>query len=85
MSINPAQLPALLRPARWEALMQNAMDLWFRTTRRRLRRALHGRRPTSLRCGTNVRQLHDLGLSQAAEPARDNAFANAEAQLGMIR
>jgi hypothetical protein len=65
--------------------MQNAMDLWFRTSRRRLRRALRGERRAQLRCGSCSRQLHDLGLSPAAEPARDNVFADAEAQLGMIR
>jgi hypothetical protein len=75
----------LLHPARWEALMQNAMNLWFRTTRRRLRRALHANRHGNLRCGTSARQLRDIGLSQPPAPVRDNAFANAEAQLGMIR
>jgi hypothetical protein len=85
MSITPTQLPGLLHPARWEALMQNAMDLWFRTSRRRLRRALRDGRRTQLRCDSSARQLHDLGLPPAAAPARDHRFANAEAQLGMIR
>jgi len=83
MSPNPEQ-PSLLDPARWEALMQNAMDLWFRTTRRRLRRALRNEH-ARLRCGSSPRQLHDLGLSQAEAPSRDHGFADAEAQLGMIR
>jgi hypothetical protein len=65
--------------------MQNAMDFWFRTSRRRLRRALRGGRRTHLRFGTSARELHDIGLWPAAAPARDNSFANAEAQLGMIR
>jgi hypothetical protein len=85
MSTNSTQPFGLLRPARWEALMQNAMDLWFRTTRRRLRRALRDGRRTHPRCGNSARQLHDLGLPPAAAPSRDNTFANAEAQLGMIR
>jgi hypothetical protein len=85
MSIDPTQPSSLLHPARWEALMQNAMDLWFRTTRRRLRRALRVERRTRLRCGSSPRQLHDLGLSQPEAPARDHRFADAEAQLGMIR
>jgi hypothetical protein len=83
MSTHPVQ-PSLLDPARWEALMQNAMDLWFRTTRRRLRRALRSE-PARLRCNSSPRQLHDLGLSQPEAPARDHRFADAEAQLGMIR
>jgi hypothetical protein len=85
MSIDPTRPLRMLHPARWEALMQNAMDLWFRTSRRRLQRALRDERRTSFRCGSSARQLHDLGLPPAAEPARDNGFANAEAQLGMIR
>jgi hypothetical protein len=85
MSITPTRPPGVFHPARWEALMQNAMDLWFRTSRRRLRRALRGERRAQLRCGSSARQLHDLGLSQGTEPAHDNGFANAEAQLGMIR
>ena len=85
MSTNSTQPFGLLRPARWEALMQNAMDLWFRTSRRRLRRALRGERRAQLRCGSCSRQLHDLGLSQGTEPAHDNGFADADAQLGMIR
>jgi hypothetical protein len=85
MSINPAQPFGLLRPARWRALMQDAIKLWFRTSRRRLRRALRGGRRTHLRCGTSARQLYDIGLSPAAAPSRDNSFVNAEAQLGMIR
>jgi hypothetical protein len=83
MSPNPSQ-SSLLDPARWEALMQNAMDLWFRTTRRRLRRALRSE-PARFRCGSSPRQLRDLGLSQAETPSHDHRFADAEAQLGMIR
>ncbi len=85
MSINSTRRFGALHPARWEALMQNAMDLWFRSSRRRLQRALHGGRRNRLRCGNSARQLHDLGLSQAATPSRGNGFADAEAQLGMIR
>jgi hypothetical protein len=85
MPINSTQPFGLLRPARWEALMQNAMDLWFRSSRRRLRRALRDGRRSRLRCGNSARQLHDVGLSQATMPSRDIRFADAEAQLGMIR
>ena len=85
MSIDPTRPLRMLHPARWDALMQNAMDLWFRTSRRRLRRALRDGRRTQMRCGSSARQLHDLGLPPAAAPARDHRFANAEAQLGMIR
>ena len=65
--------------------MQTAMKLWFRTSRRRLRRALRGGRRSHLRCGTSARELHDIGLTPAAAPSRDNRFADAEAQLGMVR
>jgi hypothetical protein len=85
MSTNPTRRFGALHPARWEALMQNAMDLWFRTSHRRLRRALRDGRRSRLRCGNSARQLHDLGLSPAPAPSRGNGFADAEAQLGIIR
>jgi hypothetical protein len=65
--------------------MQNALDLGLRTTRRRLRRALRASCRRNLRCGASARQLRDIGLCETAPPARDNAFASAEAQLGMLR
>jgi uncharacterized protein YjiS (DUF1127 family) len=84
-SANPAQDSAAPRQARWEILMQHALDLWFQTTCRQLARALHTTRRADALGSVSARQLRDLGMSQTDARGRDPHFVNAEAQLGMVR
>ena len=83
VSANPPS--ALPRPARWEALIQSALELWFRTSCRRLVRALHDTRRIEGFSDLSARQCRDIGLPPREPRARDPHFIHADAQLGMFR
>jgi hypothetical protein len=70
--------------ARWEVLMQSALELWFGATCRQLARALHGTRRIDAPLDMSAWQCRDLGLPPREPHGRDSHFVNAEAQLGMF-